>query len=164
MSNPSRFSTGLANSSGELGKNFIPHINAGFEAFLTPFIGKPSINEEGFLDHAYIPSFITPKNATIRAASASSSTIKTSAPSAGPKMSKAWALLIRRRSRLAIRLSDLHGYQEMLPNPESLHRSRSRRHDEYGLPRARRHWKLSDDDTRLYNDMKKWVPRHSRSE
>jgi len=42
-------------------KKFHPHINAGFEAFLTPFIGKPSINEEGFLDHAYIPSFIHSK-------------------------------------------------------------------------------------------------------
>src|SRR5437763_1905088 len=58
MSKSSRFPMGLANSSGQLGKNFIPHITAGFEIFLTEFIGKPSVNDEGFLDHAYIPSFM----------------------------------------------------------------------------------------------------------
>lgn len=61
MSKSGRFPKGLANSSGELGKNFIPHITAGFEVFLTDFVGKPSVNDEGFLDHAYVPSFMHEK-------------------------------------------------------------------------------------------------------
>jgi choline dehydrogenase-like flavoprotein len=65
MSKSSRFPTGLGNSSSELGKNFIPHINAGFELFLEDFIGKPSVNDEGFLDHAYINhSYCGPSSST----------------------------------------------------------------------------------------------------
>jgi hypothetical protein len=41
MSKSSRFPARLGNSSGQLGKNFIPHINAGFEVFMEDFIGKP---------------------------------------------------------------------------------------------------------------------------
>ena len=61
MSKSSRFPTGLANSSGELGTNFIPHINVGIEAFLEDRIGIPTDDDEGFLDHAYIPSFMHAK-------------------------------------------------------------------------------------------------------
>ncbi len=31
---------GLANSSGQLGRNFIPHFNSGVEGFLTEMIGR----------------------------------------------------------------------------------------------------------------------------
>jgi choline dehydrogenase-like flavoprotein len=44
----------------------------------------------------------------------------------------------------------------MLPNAESYIDLDADRLDEYGLPRPRRHWKLSDSDMRLHNDMKAW--------
>ena len=58
MSRSRLYPDGLGNSSGQLGKNFIPHFTGGVEAFLTDLIGKPAVNDEGFLDHAYVPSFM----------------------------------------------------------------------------------------------------------
>src|SRR5262245_27277850 len=58
MSKSRLYPTGLANSSGELGRNFIPHFTGGVEIFLHDLIGKPAVNDEGFLDHAYVPSFM----------------------------------------------------------------------------------------------------------
>jgi len=157
MSKSNRFSTGLANSSGELGKNFIPHINAGFEAFLTPFIGKPSINEEGFLDHAYIPSFIHskkrdyPRSFGVQFNYQNQRSVGWAKNVKGMGASYKDAIKARYPAYLTFT-----GYQEMLPNPESYIDLDPAATDEYSLPRARRHWKLSGDDTRLYNDMKKW--------
>src|SRR5258708_15822382 len=58
MSKSRQYPTGLANSSGELGRNFIPHFTGGVQCFLHDLIGKPAANDEGFLDHAYLPSFL----------------------------------------------------------------------------------------------------------
>jgi choline dehydrogenase-like flavoprotein len=157
MSKSSRFSTGLANSSGELGKNFIPHITAGFEAFLTPFIGKPSINEEGFLDHAYVPSFMHSKKRDYPRSFGVQFNYQNQRSVGWAKnvrgMGKSYKDAIKARYPAYLTFT---GYQEMLPNPDSYIDLDPAAPDEYGLPRARRHWKLSDGDMRLYNDMKKW--------
>jgi choline dehydrogenase-like flavoprotein len=58
MSESTLYPQGLANSSGQLGRNYIPHFNSGVEGFLTEMIGKPVVNDEGFIDHAYLPSFM----------------------------------------------------------------------------------------------------------
>ena len=58
MSKSRLYPNGLANSSGELGRNFIPHFTGGIQFFLTEMIGKPTTDDEGFLDHAYVPSFM----------------------------------------------------------------------------------------------------------
>ena len=42
----------------QLGRNFIPHFTGGVQCFLHDLIGKPTTNDEGFLDHAYVPSFM----------------------------------------------------------------------------------------------------------
>jgi hypothetical protein len=58
MSTSSRYPTGLANSSGQLGRHFIPHFTGGIECVLEGLRGARPVNEEGFLDHAYLPSFM----------------------------------------------------------------------------------------------------------
>src|SRR5438046_2123518 len=58
MSKSQRYPTGLANSSGELGRNFIPHFTGGVEVFLKDLMAQPTTDDEGFLDHAYVPSFM----------------------------------------------------------------------------------------------------------
>ncbi len=157
MSKSSRFPTGLGNSSGQLGKNFIPHITAGFEGFLTDFIGKPPVNDEGFLDHAYIPSFMHERK-------------RDYARSFGVQFnyqnhrSVGWARSIKGMGRAyKASIKDRYpayltftGYHEMLPNQDSFIDLHPEQVDEYGLPRARRSWKLSDADWKLHNDMKKW--------
>jgi choline dehydrogenase-like flavoprotein len=156
MSKSSRFPNGLANSSGELGRNFIPHITAGFELFLEDMIGKPSENDEGFLDHAYVPSFMHDKKRDYarsfgvqfgyhnRRAAGWARSIK--------GMGKSYKESVKARYPAYQTFSP---YQEMLPNAESYIDLDPDHVDEYGLPRARRHWKLSEMDMRLHNDMKK---------
>jgi len=58
MSVSSRYPQGLANSSGQLGRNFIPHFNSGVDGFLTGLIGRAVVNDEGYIDHAYLPSYM----------------------------------------------------------------------------------------------------------
>jgi choline dehydrogenase-like flavoprotein len=157
MSKSSRFSTGLGNSSGELGKNFIPHINAGFELFLTDFIGKPETNDEGFLDHAYIPSFMHDRkrdyprsfgvqfNYQNHRSAGWARTIK--------GMGKSYKNTIKERYPAYLTFT---AYQEMLPNADSYIDLDTDHPDAYGLPSPRRHWKLSDSDWKLYNDMSRW--------
>ena len=85
MSKSARYPTGLANSSGELGRNFIPHFTGGVQCFLTGLIGKPAANDEGFLDHAYLPSFMHNRgNEIMRAALGPSSITRTGGLWVGP--------------------------------------------------------------------------------
>jgi choline dehydrogenase-like flavoprotein len=157
MSKSSRFPTGLANSSGQLGKNFVPHITAGIEAFLGDFIGKPSVNDEGFLDHAYIPSFMHAKKRDYPRSFGVQFNYQNKR-SVGwarnvPGMGKSYKEAIKARYPAYVTFT---GYQEMLPNRHSYIELDYEKPDQYGLPRAKRHWKLSESDWKLHNDMKKW--------
>jgi choline dehydrogenase-like flavoprotein len=157
MSKSSRFPTGLGNSSSELGKNFIPHINAGFELFLEDFIGKPSVNDEGFLDHAYIPSFMHarkrdyPRSFGIQFNYQNHRSVGWARSVKG--MGRSYKEAIKARYPAYMTFAP---YQEMLPNADSYIDLDYDHLDEYGLPRARRHWKLSDSDWELHSDMKQW--------
>lgn len=157
MSKSGRFPHGLGNSSGELGKNFIPHITAGFEAFLTDFIGKPTTNDEGFLDHAYIPSFMHAKKRDYARSFGVQFNYQNHRSVGWAKQMKgmgaSYKTFIRDRYPAYITFT---GYHEMLPNPESFIDLDPQATDDYGLPRARRTWKLAASDQRLHNDMKKW--------
>lgn len=157
MSKSSQFPTGLGNSSGQLGKNFIPHINAGIEAFLTDFIGKPAIDDEGFLDHAYVPSFMHSRKRDYPRSFGYQFNYQ-NRRSVGwarnlPGMGKSYKEAVKARYPAYITFT---GYQELLPNRHSYIDLDYKNLDEYGLPKARRHWKLSDSDWKLHNDMKKW--------
>lgn len=157
MSRSSRFRTGLGNSSGELGKNFIPHINAGFELFLEDFIGKPSVNDEGFLDHAYIPSFMHarkrdyPRSFGIQFNYQNHRAVGWARNVKG--MGESYKEAVKARYPAYLTLTP---YQEMVPNADSYIDLDYDYLDTCGLPRARRHWKLSDSDWKLHNDMKAW--------
>jgi choline dehydrogenase-like flavoprotein len=54
MSKSRRYPAGLANSSGQLGRHFIPHFTGGIECVLGGLKGSRSANDEGFLDHAIV--------------------------------------------------------------------------------------------------------------
>ncbi len=157
MSKSSRFPTGLGNSSGELGKNFIPHITAGFEAFLTDFIGKPSVNDEGFLDHAYIPSFMHDRKRDYARSFGIQFNYQNHRSVGWAKtvkgMGRTYKESIKNRYPAYLTFT---GYHEMLPNRDGFIDLDPDRVDEYGLPRARRSWKLADSDWKLHNDMKAW--------
>src|SRR5258708_26264319 len=52
MSKSRQYPTGLANSSGELGRNFIPHFTGGAPCFLPQLRGQPAANDGSALDPA----------------------------------------------------------------------------------------------------------------
>ena len=157
MSRSSRFPQGLANSSGELGKNFIPHINVGIEAFLHEKIGTAVVDDEGFLDHAYVPSFMHSRkrdyprsfgfqfNYQNRRSVGWARTIK--------GMGRTYKEAVKARYPAYITFT---GYQEILPNRDSYIELDYENKDEYGLPRAKRRWKLAESDWKLFKDMTEW--------
>jgi choline dehydrogenase-like flavoprotein len=58
MSSSPDYPKGLANSSGQLGRHYIPHFTGHVTGFARELIGTRPVNEEGALDHAYIPSYM----------------------------------------------------------------------------------------------------------
>ncbi len=160
MSKSSRFPAGLANSSGHLGQDFIPHITCGVEAFMEPSIGQPSVNDEGFLDHAYIPSFMHSRQRDYPRSFGVQFNYQ-NRRSVGwarsfPGMGKSYKDAIRAHYPAYLTFT---AYTEMLPNAESFIDLDPLRKDEYGIPLARRHWVLSPTDWKRYNDMKEWSQR-----
>jgi choline dehydrogenase-like flavoprotein len=160
MSKSSRFPAGLANTSGHLGKDFIPHITCGVEAFLEPKIGQPAVNDEGFLDHAYMPSFMHSRKRDY-ARSFGAQFNYQNRRSVGwarslPGMGKQYKETIRSHYPAYV---TFNGYTEMLPNAESFIDLDPGKKDDYGIPLARRHWVLQDGDWKRYNDMKEWSQR-----
>lgn len=157
MSKSSRFPTGLGNSSGELGRNFIPHITAGFELFLEDFIGKPTVDDQGFLDHAYIPSFMHERQrdyARSFGIQFNYQNHRTAGWTRSMKgMGKPYKEAIKARYPAYLTFT---GYHEMIPNRDSYIDLDTETLDEYGLPRPRRQWKLGESDVKLHADMNKW--------
>ncbi len=58
MSKSQHYPAGLANSSSQLGRNYIPHFTGHLMGFVKELVGTKAVNEEGALDHAYIPSYM----------------------------------------------------------------------------------------------------------
>ncbi|MCC6392440.1 MAG: GMC family oxidoreductase [Bryobacterales bacterium] len=160
MSKSRRYPNGLANSSGQLGKNFIPHFTGGVQCFLKELIGKPAANDEGFLDHAYIPSFMHNRNRDY----ARSFGVQFNYQN---RRSVGWARDIGgfgKRYKEAVKdrypaFLTFSPYGEMLPNPKSYIDLDREKKDAYGLPPARRHVSWSDNDWKIFRDMTAWSKR-----
>jgi choline dehydrogenase-like flavoprotein len=158
MSRSRLYPTGLANSSGELGKNFIPHFTGGVQAFLTDLMGRPAVNDEGFLDHAYVPSFMHNRERDY-ARSFGMQFNYQNRRSAGwaraiPGFGKAYKQAVKDRYPAFVVMSP---YGEMLPNAQSFIDLDYDRPDKFGLPSARRHLQWGDNDRKIFQDMNRWA-------
>jgi len=157
MSKSPRFPTGLANSSGELGRNFVPHITCGIAAFLEDRIGAPPVNDEGFLDHAYIPSFMHdrkrdyPRSFGYQFNYQNHRAVGWARSMKG--MGKAFKESVKAHYPAYITFT---GYMELVPNRDSYIDLDESLKDRYGLPSARRHWKLADDDWKRFHAVQDW--------
>src|SRR5579863_4910501 len=157
MSKSRLYPTGLGNSSGELGKNFIPHFTGGVECFLDELKGKPATDDEGFLDHAYIPSFMHARK-------------RDYARSFGVQFNyqnhrwvgwargihgfgKAYKQAVKERYPAFLVFSP---YGEMLPNAKSYVDLDPENKDEYGLPKARRFVAWGENDKKIFESMQRW--------
>jgi len=164
MSKSRRYPTGLANSSGQLGRHFIPHFTGGVEIFLDQLIGKPTTNDEGFLDHAYVPSFMHNRKRDY-ARSFGMQFNYQNRRSTGwarsiPGFGKAYKQAVKARYPAYVVLSP---YGEMLPNPACYIDLDESRKDKFGLPLARRTVAYSDNDMKIFHDMTRWAVEIARA-
>ena len=151
------YPNGLANSSGHLGHEFIPHMTGGVQCFSTKLIGKPSANDEGFLDHAYIPSFMHTKKRDYHGVSACSSIIRTVEGSDGRGRCRASAKQYKQsiKDRYPAFLT-FSPYGEKTPDEKSYIDLDPVNKDAWGLPIARRHVYWNDNDMAIFRDMQRW--------
>ena len=158
MSKSRRYPTGLANSSGHLGQDFIPHFTGGVECFLHELMGKPTTNDEGFLDHAYVPSFKHTDKKRGYARSFGMQFNYQNRRSVGwtrsvPGFGKAYKAAIKERYPAHLVFSP---YGEMLPSKQSYIDLDPEMKDQWGLPAARRQITYLDNDWKVFNEMTKW--------
>jgi len=151
---------GLANSSGQLGRHFIPHFTNGVQCFLKDYIGRPPVNDEGYLDHAYIPSFMHNRKRDYFRSFGMQFNYQN-------RRSVGWTRAVKgfgARYKEAVRerfpaFLTMSPYGEMLPNPKTFIDVDWETKDQYGLPRARRNVHWSDNDWKIFHDMTEWARR-----
>ena len=157
MSKSRLYPNGLANASGELGRNFIPHFTGGVEVFLKDLIGQPAVDDEGFLDHAYVPSFMHGRKRDF-ARSFGIQFNYQNRRSVGwarsmPGFGKAYKQAVKERYPAFLVFSP---YGEMLPNKRSFIDLDYEKLDEYGLPLARRTVAWGENDMKIFRAMQRW--------
>ncbi len=157
MSRSRLYPDGLANSSGRLGKDFIPHMTAGVQCFLTAMKGKAVHNDDGFLDHAYMPSFMhNRKRDYARSFGAQFNYQNRRAVGWArdfPGFGKAYKQSVKDNFPAYLTFTP---YGEKLPDDTNYIDLDWDRKDAYGLPLARRHVVWTENDRKMYRDMTLW--------
>jgi choline dehydrogenase-like flavoprotein len=157
MSTSRRHPNGLANSSGQLGRHFIPHFTGGIECLLEGLAGKPSTNDEGFLDHAYLPSFMHARKRNYARSFGAQLNYQNRRLAGWAKTIDGFGRTFKSRVKAAYpAYIQFTPYGEMLPNPQSYVDLDRDRTDAYGLPQARRHLQWGANEEALFNDMVRW--------
>jgi len=154
MSTSPLYPQGLANSSGHLGHYYIPHFNSGVEGFLTEMIGQPVVNDEGFIDHAYLPSYMhARKRDYARSFGVQLYT--------GIKRTTGWAREVpgfgaEYKRSIKQRFPAYVSFQcfgEMIPNSQSLVELDKSQKDEFGLPPVKMTVVLQENERKIYEAM-----------
>ncbi|MEZ5351443.1 MAG: GMC family oxidoreductase [Bryobacteraceae bacterium] len=160
MSKSRLYPNGLANSSGQLGKHFIPHFTNGVSCFLTDFVGKPPVNDEGFLDHAYIPSFMHTRQRDYARSFGVQFNYQNRRSVGWARDVKGFGASYKQavKDRYPAFLT-FSPYGEKLPDPKTYVDLDPSKKDAYGLPEARRHVNWSDNDWKIFRDMTEWSRR-----
>jgi choline dehydrogenase-like flavoprotein len=157
MSTSRRYPNGLANSSGQLGRQFIPHFTGGIECVLEGLAGKPVTNDEGFLDHAYLPSFMHTRKRNYARSFGAQLNYQNRRLAGWAKTLPGFGPAYKSRVKAAYpAYIQFTPYGEMLPNAQSYVELDRDRTDAYGLPQARRHLQWGANEEALFNDMVRW--------
>jgi glucoside 3-dehydrogenase (cytochrome c) catalytic subunit len=156
MSTSRLYPTGLGNSSGELGRHYIPHFQSGVDGFLTGRIGQPVVNDEGFIDHIYLPSYVHKKKRDY--ARSFGIQIYT-----GIRRTTGWAREVPGfgadyKKSVKERFPAYVSFQclaEMIPNKQSFIELDKNQKDDYGLPRAKVNAVQEENERKMYEVMNK---------
>ena len=157
MSTSRRYPTGLANSSGQLGRHFIPHFTGGVDCLLDGLRGAKPTNDEGFLDHAYMPSFMHARKRGYARSFGAQLNYQNRRFAGWAKTMSGFGHAYKTSVKTAYpAYIQFTPYGEMLPNDRSYVDLDRSRQDKFGLPVARRHVQFGENDAALFNDMVRW--------
>ena len=155
MSRSEHYPNGFGNSSGQLGKHYIPHFTGHLTGFVRELIGSKVVNEEGALDHAYIPSYMHQRQRNFVRSFGVQFNYQNRrlAPWAremegfGSRLKKD----IRERYPAFLQFSP---YGEMLPEAGSTITLDPARKDRFGLPKARVDVRYGENERKLFAAMR----------
>ena len=158
LSKSSQFPTGLANSSGLVGKNLISHTTSSVQGYLKSLVGSPIVNDDGTeSSHAYIASFYWdkphpdfPKGYHIIVDAGTR--IGQSNPGFARNIEGFGSSFKRGvRERFPALLS-LYSQNGMIPSPERYIELDPEMKDIYGLPVPKVHFNLTSEDRAIFKD------------
>jgi choline dehydrogenase-like flavoprotein len=158
LSKSAHFPTGLANSSGLVGKNLISHTSASAGGYLKSLVGRDVIPDDGTeSSHAYIASFYYEKP--------------------HPDFPKGYHIIVDSGTRLGVgypgfandpagfgsdfkrevrgrfpALINLYSQNGMIPSPERYVELDPNVKDQYGLPAPKIHFNITNEDRASFND------------
>ncbi|MDX2032585.1 MAG: GMC family oxidoreductase [Blastocatellia bacterium] len=158
LSKSNSFPTGLANSSGLVGKNLISHTTAGAQGYLKSLIGRAPYNDDGTeSSHAYITSFYWdkphpafPKGYHIIVDSGSR--VSSSSPGFGTHVPGFGGDFKRQVRERAPALVSLYSQNGMIASPERYMELDPQVKDTYGLPVPKIHFNLTTEDMAIFRD------------
>lgn len=157
MSKSRRYPTGLANSSGQLGQHFIPHFTGGIEFLLTQLKGKPVGNDEGFLDHAYQPSFMHTRPRGYARSFGAQFGYQNRRGVGWARKFPGFGADFKNAVKAAYPAYVVWSpYGEKIPDGRSRIYLDEKSLDAWGLPEVKRELHWSDNDWKIFNDMTAW--------
>ncbi|HKE02573.1 MAG TPA: GMC family oxidoreductase [Blastocatellia bacterium] len=158
MSKSPHFPTGLANSSGLVGKNLITHTTSSAGGYLKSLKGRDVMNDDGTeSSHAYIASFYWekphpdfPKGYHIIVDSGTRLGVGNSSFAQNPAgFGSDFKREVRERFPALINLYSQNG---MIPSPERYVELDPQVKDKYGLPVPRIHFNITTEDRAIFKD------------
>ena len=154
MSRSRLYPHGLANSSGQLGRHYIPHFNNGVEGFLTERIGAPVVNDEGFIDHAYLPSFMHARKRDYARSFGMQIYTGIRRTTGWPRQVPGFGIEYKQavKNRFPAYVS-FQGFGEMLPNKQSYIELDRSKKDNYGLPRVKVKAVQEENERKIYEEL-----------
>ncbi len=152
-SRPRQYPNGVANSSGQVGRNLVDHIQCGGSGFLPQLFNLESLNTDSYGGGGYVPRFNFSYQKSLGyirgygMQSGSGRSIDSRFPGFGVELKK--AIRSRYMARIGFgcfgeRLSNADTYMQIDPSGEK---------DAYGIPTVKIHCKTGDNEKKMFRDM-----------
>ena len=155
MSRSNHYPNGLANSSGQLGRYYIPHFTGHLTGFVKELVGSAVVNEEGALDHAYIPSYIHQKQRNFSRSFGIQFNYQNRRLVPWARQMEGFGSVLKKEIRVRYpAFLQFSPYGEMLPEAGSTISLDPVRTDRFGLPKARVDVRYGENERRLFAAMR----------
>jgi len=149
-----RFPHGLANSNDVVGRYLHGHITAEVHGYLGNLVGKRSTNQDGALDHAYIPRSQTPKGADYAGGFGVQLNVRGYMRPHHARHVPGFGRDFKKRVRdLQPAHTDALAFGKVIGHAENRITLHPDRRDDYGLPLPQVHFRWQPNDRAMYSAM-----------